>query len=164
LVLLPGATNDQPDPAGGLQLADPPDGQWSHMPAFPAGAGGLVGTVDDWYRFARMILDGGTVDDRRVLSLESVRQMTTNHLTRPERDIGKLFLEGQGWGFGASVDVEAIDPWNVPGRYGWVGGTGTTAHITPSTGTIAILLTQVAATDPVPPALMRDFWRYSANA
>ncbi len=111
-----------------------------------------------------MILGEGTANGRRLLSPESVRQMTTNHLTKRQCDIGEFFLEGRGWGFGASVDVEAIDPWNLPGRYGWVGGTGTTAHITPSTGSVAILLTQVAATDSVPPALMRDFWRYAANA
>jgi CubicO group peptidase (beta-lactamase class C family) len=60
------------------------------------------------------------------------------------------------------VDIAAIDPWNVPGRYGWVGGTGTSAHITPSTGTIAILFTQVASDGPVAPQWMRDFWRYAA--
>ena len=103
-------------------------------PAFPAGSGGLVSTADDWHRFARLLLGGGTLDGRRLLSPESVRQMTTNHLTAAQRAVGDLFLEGQGWGFGGSVDDAAIDPWNVPGRYGWVGGTGTTAHIVPSTG------------------------------
>ncbi len=49
------------------------------------------------------------------------------------------------------------------GRYGWAGGTGTSAHIVPSTGTIAILLTQVAADSTVPPQWMRDFWRYAAS-
>jgi CubicO group peptidase (beta-lactamase class C family) len=151
------------DSVGGLDLADAPDGQWSHLPAFPAGSGGLVATVDDWYRFASMILGRGVIDGRRLLSPESVQQMTSNHLTKSQREVGDLFLEGQGWGFGASVDIEAIDPWNVPGRYGWVGGTGTTAHIIPSTGSVAILLTQVAATDPVPPAIMRDFWRHAAD-
>jgi CubicO group peptidase (beta-lactamase class C family) len=154
----------RPASGGGLELADAPDGQWSHPPAFPAGSGGLVATVDDWYRFARMILGEGTIDGRRLLSPESVQQMTSNHLTESQRAIGALFLEGQGWGFGASVDVEVIDPWNVRGRYGWVGGTGTTAHMIPSTGSVAILFTQVAATDPVPPAIMRDFWRYAAEA
>jgi CubicO group peptidase (beta-lactamase class C family) len=153
----------RPDPAGGLELADPPDGQWSELPAFASGGGGLAGTADDWHRFARMLLGGGTLDGRRLLSPESVRQMTSNHLTKSQGEIGALFLEGQGWGFGGSVDVEAIDPWNVPGRYGWVGGTGTTAHILPSTGTVAILLTQVALTDPVAPAIMRDFWRHAAD-
>jgi CubicO group peptidase (beta-lactamase class C family) len=153
----------RPGPDGGLELADAPDGQWSQPPAFPAGSGGLAGTAGDWQRFARMILNQGTAGGHRMLSPESVRRMTTNHLTASQRAIGQLFLEGQGWGFGGAVDVEAIDPWNVPGRYGWVGGTGTTAYITPSDGTVAILLTQVAADDPVPPALMRDFWRYAAG-
>jgi CubicO group peptidase (beta-lactamase class C family) len=113
------------DPAGVvLELAYAPDGQWSHLPAFPAGSGGLAATVDDWHRFARMLLVGGTVDARRVLSSESVQQMTTNHLTPSQREIGALFLEGQGWGFGGSVDVEIVEPWNVPGRYGWVGAPG----------------------------------------
>ena len=88
--------------------------------------------------------------------------MTTDHLTQGQRDAGALFLEGQGWGFGGSVDVEVIDPWNVPGRYGWVGGTGTATHITPSTGAVSILLTQLEMTNPTPPAVMRDFWRYAA--
>jgi CubicO group peptidase (beta-lactamase class C family) len=150
------------DPAGGLELVDAPDGQWSSLPVFPSGAGGLVSTVDDWYSFARMLLADGTVDGRR-LSPASVRQMTTDHLTQSQRDASRLFLEGQGWGFGGSVDVEAIDPWNVPGRYGWVGGTGTAAHITASTGAVTILLSQLEMAGPTPPALMRDFWRYAAD-
>jgi hypothetical protein len=71
-----------------------------------------------------------TTDGRRLLSADSARLMASNHTTHAQREIGKLFLEGQGWGFGGSVDIAAIDPWDVPGRYGWVGGTGT-AHITP---------------------------------
>ena len=153
----------RPGSDGRLELADAPDGQWSRLPAFPAGSGGLASTVDDWHRFARLILDEGTLDGRQLLSPEAVRQITTNHLSPPQREIGALFLEGQGWGFGGSVDLEPIEPWNVPGRYGWVGGTGTTAHIVPSTGSITILLTQVAATSPVPPAIMRDFWAYAAE-
>ena len=152
------------DPAGGLELVDAPGGQWSSLPVFPSGAGGLVSTADDWYAFARMLLTGGTAGDRPLLSPASVGQMTTDHLTPSQRDASRLFLEGQGWGFGGSVDVEVIDPWNVPGRYGWVGGTGTSAHITPSAGTVAILLTQVAADSPVAPGWMRDFWRYTADA
>jgi len=149
---------------GGLELTDAPDGHWSRPPAFATGSGGLASTADDWHRFARMLLGGGTRDGRRLLSPEAVRQMTTNHLSGSEREIGALFLEGQGWGFGGSVDIEAVDPWNVPGRYGWVGGTGTTAHIVPSTGTVAILLTQVELGDPVAPSIMRDFWRHAAGA
>jgi len=152
------------DPAGGLELVDAPGGQWSSLPAFPSAAGGLVSTVDDWHSFARMLLASGRAGGRQLLSPASVRQMTTDQLTQPQRNASRLFLEGQGWGFGGSVDVEAIDPWNAPGRYGWVGGTGTAAHITPSTGTVSILLSQLEMAGPTAPALMRDFWRHAANA
>jgi CubicO group peptidase (beta-lactamase class C family) len=151
------------DPAGGLELADGPGGQWSTAPAFPLGNGGLVGTADDWLAFGRMLLAGGTTaDGRRLLSADSVQLMINNHTTPAQRRIGELFLEGLGWGFGGSVDIETIDPWNVLGRYGWVGGTGTSGHITPSTGTIAVLLTQVGADSPTAPEWMRAFWRYAA--
>jgi CubicO group peptidase (beta-lactamase class C family) len=138
--------------------------QWSRPPAFPSGAGGLVSTVDDWFAFARMLLADGTAGGRQVLSPASVRLITTDQLTRAQREAGRLFLEGQGWGFGGSVDVEPLDPWNVPGRYGWVGGTGTAAHVTAATGTVTILLSQRMMTSPTPPELMRRFWRYAATA
>ncbi|GAA0585447.1 serine hydrolase domain-containing protein [Streptomyces crystallinus] len=150
---------------GGLELVDARDGQWSTPPAFPSGAGGLVSTVDDLHAFARMLLAGGTVDGHRVLSPALVRRMTTDHLTPAQRRASALFLEGQGWGYGGAVDVEAADPWNVPGRFGWIGGTGTAAHIVPATGTTTILLTQLELAGPSPlPDRMRDFWRYAANA
>ena len=154
----------RPDPTGGIELVDAPDGQWSRPPAFPSGAGGLVSTVDDWHAFARMLLADGTFGGRQLLSAASVRQMTTDHLTPAQRAASQLFLEGQGWGFGGSVDVAAIDAWNVPGRYGWVGGTGTAAHLTAATGTVSILLSQLEMSGPTPPDLMRDLWRYAASA
>ncbi|MGW7096920.1 serine hydrolase domain-containing protein [Streptomyces sp. NPDC054874] len=145
-------------------LVDAPDGQWSSPPAFPSGAGGLVSTVDDWAAFGRMLLAGGLNDDgHRVLAAESVRQMITDHLTPDQRAASGLFTEGQGWGFGGAVDIEIAAPWNVLGRYGWVGGTGTTAHIVPSTGTVAVLLTQLEMSGPAAPQVMRDFWTYAAG-
>lgn len=151
-------------PGGSLELADGPNGQWSRPPPIFLGNGGLAGTADDWLAFARMLLAGGTTaNGRRLLSADSVQLMINDHTTPAQRTIGQLFLEGQGWGFGGSVDIASIDPWNVEGRYGWVGGTGTSAHITPSTETIAILLTQVAADGPTPPEWMRTFWQYAAG-
>jgi CubicO group peptidase (beta-lactamase class C family) len=128
----------------------PIDGRvWTEPPLFPSGASGLVSTLADWRRFAEMLLaDGGG-----LLSTESVRAMTTDHLTRAQRDFAMLFLEGAGWGFGGAVEPD--------GRYGWVGGSGTSAHVVPSTGTVGVLLTQVQMAGPTPPPLMREFWRYA---
>ncbi len=151
---------------GGLELADGPDGQWSSPPEFPLGNGGLAGTADDWLAFARMLLAWGTgPGGRRVLTADSVRLMTTDHTTPAQREIGVLFLEGQGWGFGGSVDIAVIDPWNVPGplRLGGRHRNFRAHHAVRRHGS-AILLAQVAADSPVPPEWMRDFWRYAANA
>jgi CubicO group peptidase (beta-lactamase class C family) len=152
----------QPDP-NGMTVVDAPAGRYSHPQVFHSGGGGLVSTVDDWYAFGRMLVSRGEVGGRQVLSPESVTAMTTNHLDGLQRDAATLFLEGQGWGYGGSVDVTRTNPWNVPGRYGWVGGTGTAAHVDMSTGLVSVLLTQVMMSDPTPTAIMRDFWRYAAT-
>ena len=122
---------------------------WTEPPIFPSGAGGLVSTLADWHRFGRMLLDGGG----SVLSRNAVRLMTTDHLTAAQREASTLFLEGAGWGFGGAVGAD--------GRYGWIGGTGTTAHVRPATGTAAVLFTQVQMTGPASTPLMRDFWQYA---
>jgi CubicO group peptidase (beta-lactamase class C family) len=125
------------------------DAVWKEPPVFPAGAGGLVSTVGDWRRFGTMLLSGGG----GILSQEAVRAITTDHLTQTQRDASTLFLEGAGWGYGGSVGPGA--------RYGWVGGTGTTAHVDPDLGTVGILFTQKQMTGPTPTPLMREFWAYA---
>ena len=143
---------------GELVVRDEPDGFFTRPPAFPSGSGGLVTTADDWLAFGRMLAAGGG----DVLAAESVRQMTTDHTTPRHREMGGFFLDGQGWGFGGGVDTELIDPWNVVGRYGWVGGTGTSAYVHPD-GTVAILLTQVVLGSPGIEELLKAFWTASVG-
>jgi CubicO group peptidase (beta-lactamase class C family) len=134
------------DEAGGLEVIDPPDGQWASPPPFLSGAGGLVSTADDWLAFGRMLLAGGTgPSGAQVLSAESVRLMTTS---QAEADPASPFLQGEGWGFGGSVDLTERQPWNVPGRYGWTGGTGTAGYVIPSRGLVTIWMGQVEMAGP----------------
>jgi CubicO group peptidase (beta-lactamase class C family) len=125
------------------------DALWRSPPVFPSGGGGLVSTLSDWHRFGRMLLANGD----GLVSAESVRLMTTDHLTQAQRDASTLFLEGNGWGFGGSVGAD--------GRYGWIGGTGTTAHVLPSTGTVGVLFTQVQMAGPTSLPLMHAFWQHA---
>jgi CubicO group peptidase (beta-lactamase class C family) len=149
---VPAEKHDRLPPYRGPDLAPIDDGLWKEPPIFPSGAGGLVSTLADWHHFGRMLLaDGGG-----ILSPESVRLMTTDHLTPEQRQASTLFLEGAGWGFGGAVAAD--------GRYGWIGGTGTSAHVAPSTGTIGILLTQLQMTGPTPTPFMREFWQYAFGA
>ena len=129
----------------GLELVDPPDGQWSRRPPFESGGGGLLSTVDDWHAFGRMLLAGGIHDGRRVLSEASVSAMTTPHVDGgPDHP----FLDGQAWGYGGSVDIRRTAPWHVLGRYGWVGATGTAGYVIPSTDTVVVWMSQVQLGSP----------------
>ena len=144
---VPAEKLDRLPPYRGPDLAAIDDDLWTEPPIFPSGAGGVVSTLADWHRFGRMLL----ADGDELLSGRSVRSMTTDHLTQVQRDSSTVFLEGAGWGFGGAVTSD--------GRYGWVGGTGTTAHVAFATGTVGVLLTQVQMTGPTPTELMRAFWR-----
>jgi CubicO group peptidase (beta-lactamase class C family) len=105
-----------------------------------------------------MLLAGGDGPSGRVLSQRLVQQMLSNQISNVQMSAATLFLEGQGWGFGGSVDVHDSDPWCVPGRFGWVGGTGTSGHLVPSTGETTIVLTQVCASKPGLLPIYRDTW------
>ena len=92
----------QPTPEG-LQVWDPPDGQWSHPPAFGDGAAGLVSTVDDLLAFARMFL----ADGKPALSEAAGVQMTSDQLTAAQRaGTGEAFLHGHSWSLCQSVITE----------------------------------------------------------
>ncbi len=118
-------------------------------PAFTGGGGGLVSTVDDYLRFARMLLAGGELDGRRYLKPETVAMMRTNRLTDAQREIpfmGIPFWAGQGFGLGLSTitDVEK-QAWMGPGNegaFGWPGAFGTWWRADPKADLILIYLIQ----------------------
>jgi len=143
---------------GRLELVDAPSGQWADEPPFPSGSGGLVSTAADVLAFQRMLLAGGG----DVLSGELVAAMTTDQLNPAVRATDTVFLDGQSWGYGGGVDIEVNKPWNMLGRYGWVGGTGTSAYVVPSDGSLAILLTQVELAGPNGSDVLESFWAAAA--
>ena len=126
------------DEGGALTCVDPPDGAWAGPVPFESGGGGLLSTLDDLLAFGTMLGDHGRRQGRPVLTAESVRLLTTpTHRSEPD----DIFLAGQAWALGGSVDVRELNPWEAPGRYGWAGGTGTALYVYPS-GQVAIWLTQ----------------------
>ncbi len=103
--------------------------------------------------------DGGAP----VLTAAEVALMTADALTPQQRRSARVFLgPGESWGLATGVDVEAAEPWQAPGRWGWTGGTGTTAYVDPVRDTVAVLLTQRAMTGPLDG--FEDFWTAVAAA
>jgi CubicO group peptidase (beta-lactamase class C family) len=150
------------DPAtGALRLFDPPDGQWSRPPAFPAGGAGLVSTADDFLAFAEMLRNAGSHRGTRVLSAAAVAAMTRDQLSPAQKAASQWvpgFFDRLGWGFGMAV-VTGPDDSAAPGSYGWDGGLGTVWRTDPRAEVVTLLLTQRAWSRPEPPPVCRDFWR-----
>jgi CubicO group peptidase (beta-lactamase class C family) len=119
---------------------------------FESAGGGLVSTAHDYLRFARMLLGGGQLKGRRLLSRKTVAWMTADHLgpdlIRASRVPGAStgYLPGPGYGFGLGVAVrvapgEAGVPGSV-GDYHWSGLAGTYFWVDPAEELIAVWMMQ----------------------
>lgn len=128
-----------------LPLADPPDGAFSKPPAFEEMSSGLVSTAADLLRFYTALADGGAP----VLTADSLALLTGDALTAEQRAWAEPIVSAGGsWGIAVGVDIEATESYRSPGRWGWTGGTGTTAYVDPARDTVSILLTQRGLTSP----------------
>ncbi|MCV7344233.1 serine hydrolase domain-containing protein [Mycolicibacterium rhodesiae] len=119
-------------------------------PRFCQGGAGLVTTVDDYLRFARMLLGGGDVDGVRVLSPESVQSMRTDRLTSEQKQfpfLGLPFWVGRGFGLNLSVvtdpakSAQLYGPGGL-GTFSWPGAYGTWWQADPANDLILIYLIQ----------------------
>jgi methyl acetate hydrolase len=104
-------------------------------PAAPfRGDGGLYSTVEDYSKFVRMLLNGGTLNGKKILSDSSVKMMGENAM-------GAIFVERQpdadkqrtrpfplgagkdkfGLGFQIAADDPATKGFRSPGSMSWAG-------------------------------------------
>ena len=156
-----------PDRGAAAIYDEPADGQWSRLPSFPSGGGGLVSTVDDFLAFADMLRGKGVSRGERILSRPSVEFMTSDQLTPEQKAASGLvpgFFRVHGWGFGVAVVTERTEVAKSVGTYGWDGGMGTSWYNDPAEDLTMILMTQQAWTSPIPPRLFQDFWTATYQA
>lgn len=156
------ATSYVVDSSRGMQIYDPPGGQWSEPPAFPSGSGGLVSTVDDMYAFSRLLLDGGVYGGKRLLAEATVRAMTRDQLTAEQRAASAWlpgYFDNHGWGWGTGVITGDGDDSGPIGAFGWDGGMGTSWRVDPGEQMVTILMTQRMWESPVAPPVCHEFWQ-----
>jgi CubicO group peptidase (beta-lactamase class C family) len=111
-----------------------------------SGGAGLVGTTGDYARFARMLLNGGTLDGRNYLKPQTVTLMTSDHIG-PETKIARdyFYFPGGGSGFGLGFAVRTAQLPNAllpSGEYRWDGVGGTFFFIDPKDDMFAIFMVQ----------------------
>ncbi len=122
-----------------------------------SGGAGMVSTAADYARFCQMFLNGGRLENVRMVSRKTVELMTANHLPS-----GTLFgpmtsplfgafsptsENGLGFGLGFAVRMEtglSSLPGSV-GDYSWAGALGTFFWIDPKEKLIAIKMMQAPA-------------------
>lgn len=144
---------------------DAANSRWRKPPPFASGGSGLVSTVDDFHAFYRMLMNGGELGRERVLSRPSVALMMSDQLTAEQKQGAELFFgHGASWGMGGAVVTRRTDIFATPGRFGWDGGYGTSAHLDPAEDMIGILMTQRAMESLSPPRVFRDFWTSAYQA
>ena len=112
------------------------------------GGSGLVGTAEDYLRFAQMVLNGGELDGRRYLSKKMVEFMLSDHTVGMGGTT--IATTGPGYGFGLGWGVRLHDgfAW-VPGSKGdamWAGAWGTSFWVDPKEGLVGILMAQGPST------------------
>ncbi len=108
-----------------------------------SGGGGLVSTTRDYLRFCQMLLNGGVLDGKRILSRKTVDLMTIDHIADLPRASS---ISRPGYGFGLDFAVHT-DPARSGlngsvGEYNWGGLAGTIFWIDPAEEMIGLYMIQ----------------------
>jgi CubicO group peptidase (beta-lactamase class C family) len=120
---------------------------WLATKTLFSGAGGLWSTADDYIQFAQMLVNGGELNGKRLLSPRTVDLMATNH-------VGDLYRPGMGFGLTVEVVLDQIasNRRSSTGSFGWDGAFGTHFWVDRKEQLVGLLMIQ----EPVA-AMGRDF-------
>jgi CubicO group peptidase (beta-lactamase class C family) len=146
------ATLYSKDEAGKLQRIDDSNdfvnGFYKKDWPLKPGGWGLTSTVDDYQRFARMLVNEGTFDGATILKPETVQLMATNQLDESVTE--RMWLPSKGQvGFGIDFAVRLRAPQDVKekngvvGEFFWDGAASTLFWVDPTNELTAVLFVQV---------------------
>lgn len=113
---------------------------------FISGASGLHTTAADYWRFCQMLLNGGSLDGKRLLGPRAVALIAENHLEE-----GTRYAPGLGFGLGFAVVTDrsrAAFPYSN-GSYYWGGSQGTLFWIDPAEQLVGVLMVQSRPSRPL---------------
>ena len=130
-------------------------------PGAAYGGMGLYTTVDDYARFAQLLLNKGEWEGRRIVSAEALHEQMTNHLPEAMLEtpfkVGQMnFRPGFGYGYNGVVvyDPAAADLPVGRGTYFWDGAAGTWFWVDPENDLLYIGMIQLLSAS-APPLQVR---------
>ncbi len=139
------------------QLTRTPDEEahsfnFNHWPLKPGGYG-LTATIDDYMRFARMLVNKGALEGVTILQPETVELMATNQLSDSITNRSFLPNKGQvGFGIDFAVRLRPPEPdenFGVVGEYFWDGAASTLFWVDPVNELTAVLFVQLRPYDQI---------------
>lgn len=141
-------------------------------PEFHMGGGGLYGTVRDYLRFCRMVLNDGTLEGARILAPETVAEMRRDQIAPLEVVPMRTALPGsshdvelfpgmrKGWGLSWLINDRDGPDGRAAGSLFWAGLGNTYYWIDPARDRAGVIATQILPfADPKVLALLGAFER-----
>ncbi|OED47646.1 serine hydrolase [Rhodobacteraceae bacterium (ex Bugula neritina AB1)] len=145
--------------AGGdsLRLTDSYGGSPFEQAVMASGGGGLVGTIDDYMKFAEMLRRQGRYKGGFIISSQTADFMMQNHLagdiaSMGPRSFAEQPMEGMGFGLGGAVvlnPAQARCPGSV-GDFSWGGIASTFFWVDRQLDLSVVFLTQLAPSSSYP--------------
>lgn len=112
---------------------------------FDCGGGCAFSTAPDYIRFGQMLLNGGVFNGQRLLSPQTVSQMTSDHLgSHIQNNVAVTEPGRMGYGFGLGVAVRkekgvaAVN--GNPGDFFWNGANGTIFWADPKERLVVVMM------------------------
>jgi len=124
-------------------------------PEVLSGGGGLSSTAGDYGRFLRMLLNGGELEGKRVLSAVSIAELGqvqtgdqraggwTSAMPHLSRDVDLYPGMRTGWGLATMITPEPSPDGRSAGGLAWAGLGNTYYWADPAAGKAGLLLTQL---------------------
>ncbi|TVP88314.1 MAG: class A beta-lactamase-related serine hydrolase, partial [Pseudomonadaceae bacterium] len=147
-------------PGDSMRLQDDPtDSPFVRGHGYLSGGGGLVSCIDDYYRFAQALANGGELDGARIVGRKTLQFMRLNHLPGqrdlPDYSVGAFTetpYEGTGFGLGFSIKLDVAKSQTIgsSGEYGWGGMASTNFFIDPEEDLLMIFMTQLIPSSSYP--------------
>lgn len=103
--------------------------QMDRDPAFESGGAGLVSTIDDYAKFAKMLMNEGTLDGVQILRPRTVKYLTSGNLNEQQQKSFDNWLTLCGYSYvnlmRIRTDACKAGDMGSFGEYGWDGWLGT---------------------------------------
>ncbi len=138
---------DMPAGEGKVKRGTAAQQEWPRKkPAAAMGGQGMVSTAMDYARFCQMLLNGGTLDGKRILGRKSVELMSADHLGTLGRTRGLATL-APGIGFGLTFAIVQnpgqLGALGTVGEYYWGGAAGTKFWIDPKEKIVTVFMVNI---------------------